>query len=290
MKTPGPLGLAVSLAALTLLALTACSANGTEGDAGTAGNRPRTDTSGRCEGVCDGSPPTLPLISASGGYGDVTTYGSVVDPSPSAGGACNYGATGILHFAAIQVSRLPGDLQGQWQGGRICGQCARVRVRTPEGWKSTVVRIVDKCPDGYCGIDLGGAPARELMGEKAGRYSGEWTFVSCEGHAGVSDGPPSLYVKEGSNAFWSLVQVRNPAERVLEMRLRPVGKGGSSGWVTLAWAKEAENFFKVPTEVLRDTGAYDLEVVLPGGAGYAAGLKGTALAVEGSSVPLAARP
>lgn len=283
-----PLPLAAALA-LTL-ALAACSSKGTESDGKPAGAAPRTDTSGQCQGVCDGSPPTIPLLGDRGGYGDVTTYGSVVDPAPSQGGACNYGATGILQFAAIQVSRLPGDMQGQWQGGRICGQCARVRARTPEGWRTTVVRIMDKCPDGFCGIDLGGAPARQLMETRAGRYSGEWAWVSCEGQAGVSDGPPTLFVKEGSNPFWSLVQVRNPAERIVGIRLSPAAQSEDPEWIDLAWASEAENFFKVPAGVLQDTGTYDLEARMPSGAGYAIQLKGSELAVEKSSIPLAASP
>lgn len=275
------------LALAWVLALSACASKGTEGDGRPAGGIPRADTSGQCQGICDAAPPTVPALHDSGGRGDVTTYGNPADPAPSRGGACNYGTTGVLRFAAIQVSLLPGDMQGQWQGGRICGQCARVRARTPAGWKETVVRIMDKCPDPHCGIDLGGAPARDLMGEKPGRYSGEWTWVSCEGRPEASDGPPTLFVKEGGNPSWSLVQVRNPAERVAQVRLRPAAeRGAGSAWIGLAWAEEAENFFQVPPLVLQDTGAYDLEVLFEGGPGYAASVKGSSLALEKSSLPL----
>jgi hypothetical protein len=257
------------------------------GKAGTGGSEPpgvgpRTDTSGRCDGNCDASPPSIPELLDTAGFGDVTTYGDVAHPAPSSGGACNYGPTGILDFAAIQVDRLPGDAQGQWRGGRVCGQCAEVRARTPTGWKTTVVRIVDKCPDADCGIDLGGQPARDLMGDKPGRYSGEWTFVSCEGRAGVSDGEPSLFVKEGTNAWWSRVQVRNPAERIAGMRIRPVG---SAAWTEMDWATEAENFFRVPDAVLQDTARYELQAILPHGAPYSLGCRGTALAQAGVSLP-----
>ena len=51
-------------------------------------------------------------------------------PEYSEGGACNYGSTGIKYYAAINVNQIPGDLKGQWQGGQICGRCARVRVTT----------------------------------------------------------------------------------------------------------------------------------------------------------------
>ena len=221
------------------------------------------------------------------GYGNVTTYGGTT-PEPSRGGACNYGATGILPYAAIQVDRLPGDLQGQWRGGRVCGQCAEVRARTPSGWKSTVVRIVDKCPDAFCGIDVGGAPAGILMGDRPGSYAGEWTFVPCDRMPGLSDGPPTLFVKEGSNAYWSLVQVRNPLARILGIRCRRAGSGAA--WTDLAWATEAENFFRVPDGVAGDSSGYEFKIELPHGAGYSLGCRGTALAEAEASLLLVLTP
>ena len=224
------------------------------------------------------------MITQTRAYGNVTTYGDVVNPAPSAGGACNYGSTAIMRFAAIQVSVSPGDLQGQWQGGRICGQCAVVRVRTTDGWKSTAVRIMDKCPDGYCGIDLGGEPAREVFGTQSGRYSGEWTWVSCDGLDGVSDALPAIHVKEGSNPYWSLIQIRNPAERILGIRMRRADLAEGAEWRDLAWATEAENFFKVPIEILQDSSMYGLEALLPEGKPYTAILKGSALAAENADL------
>jgi hypothetical protein len=271
---------------LAAVLLAACAKSGT-GDPGPPGIEPRDDSSGQCEGYCDASPPSIPKLYDTAGIGDVTTYGDVAHPAPSSGGACNYGPTGILGFAAIQVNRLPGDAQGQWRGGRACGQCVEVRARTPDGWKTTVVRIVDKCPDANCGIDLGGAPARELMGDKPGRYSGEWRFVSCEGHPEVSDGDPSLFVKEGTNPWWSLVQVRNPAERITGMRIRPVA---GTSWTEMGWAAEAENFFKVPEAALQDTAEYEVQAILPHGAPYSLRCRGTALAQAKASLPLTVAP
>lgn len=269
--------------------MASCSSKGTDAEVPQAGGTPRSDSSGLCEGICDASPPSVPILNAAGGFGDVTTYGSVADPAPSRGGACNYGATEVLRFAAIQVSRLPGDMQGQWQDGRACGQCAQVRARTPEGWKTTVVRIMDKCPDANCGIDLGGLPARDLMGARPGRYSGEWRWVSCAAHEGVSDGPPTLFVKEGGNAYWSLVQVRNGEAGVLGIRMRPASPDAGP-WTELAWATEAENFFKVPPAILQDARAYEMEITLAIGRGYRAELKGADLAEEKSSLSLETLP
>jgi hypothetical protein len=272
-------------AALLAALLAACASRGTEGT-GDAGIAPRTDTSGTCAANCDAAAPSIPELTDTSGYGDVTTYGNVADPRPSAGGACNYGPTGIPDFAAIQVDRIPGDGQGQWRGGRVCGQCAEVRARTLSGWKSVVVRIVDKCPDANCGIDLGGAPAKTLMADKPGRYSGEWRFVPCDGHPGASDGAPTLQVKDGSNAWWSIVQVRNPSERILSMRIR---KAGTAAWTDLEWAAEAENFYHVPAAALQDEGDYEVEAAMPHGR-YALKCKGTALAQAKSSLALASVP
>lgn len=228
--------------------------------------------------------PGVPVYPQSGGIGDVTTYGSVSDPEFSQGGACNYGSTGIKYYAAINVNQIPGDGAGQWNEGRCCGRCARVQVRTSDGdVRTTVVRIVDKCPDDHCGIDLGGAPAGEIMGEHPGRYSGEWEWVNCDDYDGVSDGPVSIYTKEGSNEWWSLIQVRNGAGGVSEIRIR---KADTDSWISLEWATEAENFFTVPDEMLQDEGEWELEVLWDTGSHGTLLLPGSNLALEDTSYQL----
>ncbi|HEX2955389.1 MAG TPA: hypothetical protein VHO70_01080 [Chitinispirillaceae bacterium] len=228
--------------------------------------------------------PGIPVFYENGGSGDVTTYGSVSEPEFSQGGACNYGSTKIRYYAAINVNQIPGDLKGQWQLGQICGACARVHIRTKEGdIRSTVVRIVDKCPDDNCGIDLGGAPAGEIMKDQPGRYYGEWEWVSCDGVEGVSDGPASLFVKAGSGNWWSLVQARNGSGAVLEIRVR---KAGTSEWQSLSWATEAENFFKLPVELLQDDDDWELEVLWETGTTSSLRLQGKKLAVENTSYSL----
>lgn len=224
--------------------------------------------------------PGIPVFRDNGGTGDVTTYGSPNDPEFSQGGACNYGSTGIRYYAAINVNQIPGDLAGQWQGGQICGACARVRIRTTDGEiRTTVVRIMDKCADENCGIDLGGAPAGEIMKNQPGRYSGEWEWVSCEEAEGVSDGPPSLHVKAGSNQFWSLVQARNGPGAVDEIRVR---KTENSEWISLPWATEAENYFKLPVELLQDNEEWEIEVLWKTGSTAFLRLSGSKLAIENS--------
>ncbi|MBN1600414.1 MAG: hypothetical protein JW915_02340 [Chitinispirillaceae bacterium] len=222
--------------------------------------------------------PTIPVYSDKGGIGDVTTYGSASDPENSQGGACNYGSTKIKYYAAINVNQFPGDKKGQWQDGQICGRCARVRVRTATGEeRTTVVRIMDKCPDDNCGIDLGGAPAGVIMKTQSGRYAGEWEWVTCDGVEGVSDGSPSLCVKTGSNQWWSLVQARNGSGSVTEMRVR---KTETIEWQSLKWATEAENFFKVPEELLQDSGEWDIEIQWNTGTTSTLKIAGNKLSIE----------
>jgi Barwin family len=184
-------------------------------------------------------------VGASEGQGNITMYSTAA----SQGGACNYGATNVMDFAAVNVNVVPGDGQGQWQGGRICGQCAQVTALTTQGPRSVVVRIMDKCPDVYCGIDLGGAAPAAIMLDGFGRYEGSWRFVSCAGHAEVFDGSTSLFVFAGSNTFWSRVHVRNPPSAVLSLDWKDTQ--GASG--SFPFASDPENAFEVPTQVLQST-------------------------------------
>jgi hypothetical protein len=221
--------------------------------------------------------PTIPVFTGSGGIGDITTYGSVADPEYSQGGACNYGATKLRYYAAINVNQIPGDGQGNWQGGRCCGRCARVRVRVATGEERiVVVRIVDRCADAQCGIDLGGAPAGVIMRDQPGRYAGEWEWVNCDDYEGVSDGPASMYIKEGSNEWWSLAQIRNGPGSVSELRVRKVN---SDDWRSLDWATEAENFFRIPADVLQDSAKWDIEALWDTGTRGSLRIPGKGLAI-----------
>jgi hypothetical protein len=201
-----------------------------------------------CSILCNAVTPSNPVVQPSGGQGNITMYAT----DPSAGGACNYGTTSVLFYAAVNVNVVLGDGQGQWQGGRICGQCLEVTANTSQGSKSVVVRIMDKCADGDCGIDLGGSAPAAIMADGFGRYDGAWRFVSCTGHPEVSDGAPSLYVSGGSNAWWSRVQVRNPPWPVSSIAWQdPAGTAHG----TLAYANDPENTFEVPAEVLQSSAA-----------------------------------
>ena len=205
------------------------------------------DSLGVCTS-CDSYTAAPPVLTENGGKGSVTTYGSVTVKETSLGGACNYGETNIQYYAAIHVNVESGDGKGPWQNGLVCGACVRVKASTPEGYKTVTVRITDKCPDDNCGVDLGGAPAYDIMGMQVGRYYGEWEFVSCEGVEGVFGDTTAIFVKEGASAYWSIIQVRNPKDAVESISVKLDSEKSEQ---KLSYATEAENFWSVPQSILQ---------------------------------------
>lgn len=236
---------------------------------------------GKCTD-CDSYTAADPELTENGGKGSVTTYGSITAKETSLGGACNYGQTNIQYYAAIHVNVSPDDDKGPWDGGAACGGCVHVRARTPEGWKEVTVRITDRCPDANCGVDLGGAPAADIMGNRVGRYYGEWEFVSCEGVDGVWGDSTSLWVKEGASEFWSIIQVRNPKDMVKSITI--LGEGGESR--ELEMVVGTENFWTVPQAVLQTDSRYRVVVKYRTGTDDEWKIKGSDLAVPEANLYL----
>lgn len=232
---------------------------------------------------CDSYTAADPVLVENGGKGSVTTYGSITAKETSLGGACNYGQTNIQYYAAIHVNVSPGDDEGPWDGGVACGGCVHVKAKTPDGWKEVTVRITDRCPDANCGVDLGGAPASDIMGIQVGRYYGEWEFVSCEGVEGVWGDSTSIWVKEGASEFWSIIQVRNPKDMVKKMAIRGID---SDEDYTLEMVVGTENFWMVPLAVLKTDNRYRVVVTYRTGADDEWIIKGSELAVPEANLYL----
>ena len=237
---------------------------------------------GKCTD-CDSYTAADPELTENGGKGSVTTYGSITAKETSLGGACNYGQTNIQYYAAIHVNVSPGDDKGPWDGGAACGGCVHVKARTPEGWKEVTVRITDRCPDANCGVDLGGAPAADIMGNRVGRYYGEWEFVSCEGVDGVWGDSTSIWVKEGASTFWSIIQVRNPKDMVDSITIYGVDTRDFYG---LEMVVGTENFWTVPENVLKTDNRYRVVVKYRTGKDDEWHIKGSDLAVPEANLYL----
>jgi len=240
------------------------------------------DLPSKCSGSCDGVTPNAPMPFDGGAFGNVTSYST----QPSTTGACEYGATSVMYYAAMSLNLSPGDGKGQWEDGRICGDCAEVTVVTSEGLKSVLVRIMDECPDNNCGIDLGGSAGAAIMVDGDGRYQGEWQFVSCKGHAEVSDGPPALYVKDGSNPYWAMVQVRNPNAAVSSIQWTDMANKTNTGTLTYPGSSVAANYFQVPTSVLQGNSAYVLTLAFSDGSTSTVQVTSAQLGAAMSSYPL----
>jgi len=247
-----------------------------------AKSEPESSDSGVCTN-CDSYTAADPVLVENGGKGSVTTYGSITAKETSLGGACNYGQTNIQYYAAIHVNVSPGDDKGPWDGGMACGGCVHVKAKTPNGWKEVTVRITDRCPDANCGVDLGGAPASDIMGIQVGRYYGEWEFVSCEGVEGVWGDSTSIWVKEGASTYWSIIQVRNPKDAVRKIVFNEVD--GDKTY-PLEFVVGTENFWTVPKEVLQSEKSYSVVVTYRSGTDDEWILKGSDLAVPEANLYL----
>jgi expansin len=138
-------------------------------------------------------------------------------------GACSFDAQpgGELLVAAMNAP--------QFAGSGVCGMCAR--VVGPAG--EVTVRIVDVCPECASGdLDLSRDAFARIAELAQGRVPIRWREVPCE----VS-GPIAWRFKEGSNPFWTAVQVREHRHRIARVAART----SSGDWVDLP--RESYNFF-----------------------------------------------
>lgn len=102
-----------------------------------------------------------------------------------------------------------------YAGSAACGTC--VRVEGPDG--SVDVRIVDQCPECPAGdIDLSVEAFARIAPVEAGRVPITWQYVPCP----VS-GPVVYHFKEGSNPWWTAVQVRNHRHAVATLEVQQDG-------------------------------------------------------------------
>lgn len=125
-------------------------------------------------------------------------------PADAAGEATYYAAdgTGSCSFDAspndlmVAAMNAPDYANAAW-----CGAC--LEVTGPTG--SVVVRIVDQCPGCAHGdLDLSEEAFAMISPLSAGRVAITWHEVACD----VS-GPIAYHFKDGANAYWTAIQIRN---------------------------------------------------------------------------------
>ena len=122
--------------------------------------------------------------------------------------------------------------QVDYAGGAICG--AYVRVAGPDG--SVDVRIVDRCPECPQGdVDLSPEAFVHIAELHLGRVPITWQLLSYP-----VDGPIVYHFKDGSNQWWTAVQIRNHRNPVASVEYL----NGSGGWVNVQ--REEWNYFVEP--------------------------------------------
>lgn len=158
---------------------------GTADDAGTtdAGTTADAGTATVDAGPATGCEPAPTERSGEGTYYDADGSGNCsFPPSP-----------GDLMVAAMNET--------DYMGSAPCGACAH--VVGPSG--EVTVRIVDRCPECAPGdIDMSPQAFERVAALSAGRVDITWRYVPCE-----VTGPVAYHFKEGSNPWWTAVQVRN---------------------------------------------------------------------------------
>ena len=172
-------------------------------------------------GPVDTSPPATNVVTTEA-FGEVHTGEATFYTFADGTGACLYDKTTDYHVAALNIS--------DWAGSAWCGACADVTGPTGEQVR---VRIVDECPDCDKGqLDLHPDAFAELAPKTDGRVAINWTFVACD-----AQGPVKYKFKDGSNPYWTAVQVRNSRYPIAKFES---SKDGST-WAELG--REGYNYF-----------------------------------------------
>ncbi len=154
----------------------------------------------------------LVLLAACGSCGGGTSSSSDATP----GGSCspipddeigdgtyyNADGTGNCSFDASPNDLLVAAMNApDYNDAAWCGAC--LEVTGPMG--QVTVRVVDSCPGCAHGdLDLSPQAFQQIAPLSAGRVSIMWHEVACN----VS-GPIDYHFKDGSNAYWTAIQIRN---------------------------------------------------------------------------------
>jgi expansin (peptidoglycan-binding protein) len=128
-----------------------------------------------------------------------------------------------------------------------CG--AYVEVFGPSG--SVVVRIVDKCPDAQCTtghLDLSRQAFAKIAPLERGIVPITWRVVSP-----TLSGPIAYHFKEGSNQWWTAVQIRNHRNPIVRLEWR----NAAGAWVA---AERTDYNYFVQTNPGMGPGPYTFRV------------------------------
>jgi len=125
-------------------------------------------------------------------------------PAEQSGEGTYYSAdgTGNCSFEASPNDLMVAALNApDYQSAALCGAC--LEVSGPNG--TVTVRVVDQCPECKHGdLDLSPQAFQKLAPLSAGRVPITWHQVACN-----VTGPIAYHFKDGANAYWTAIQIRN---------------------------------------------------------------------------------
>ena len=160
---------------------------------GVAGVMPACGSSSGSGPNLDTSPPPTNVVTTEK-FGETHTGDGTFYDFADGTGACGFDKTSDVHIAALN--------KDEWANSAWCGACAD--VTGPNG-NSVRVRIVDECGDCPKGqLDFHPDVFAVLAPKAQGRIAITWSFVACD-----AVGPVKYKYKQGSNPYWTAVQVRN---------------------------------------------------------------------------------
>jgi expansin (peptidoglycan-binding protein) len=138
----------------------------------------------------------------------------LADPAPATGEATYYDANGSGNCSFDPSSDLMvAAINGvDYSNAKWCGAC--VAVTGPSG--EVTVRVVDQCPGCAKGdLDLSREAFEKIAPLSAGRVDITWRPVPCP-----VQGPVAYHFKDGSNEFWTAVQLRNHRYPIASVEVR----------------------------------------------------------------------
>ena len=153
-------------------------------------------------------------------------------------GACGFDASPT----DLMVTAMNAD---EYDNAAYCG--AYLHVDGPQG--AVTVRVVDLCPECQAGhLDLSREAFAQIADLYLGRVDITWQLVSPE-----LDGPIAYHFKDGSNQWWTAVQIRNHRNPIAKFEY--LDSGGS--WVAVP--RTSYNYF-VQTNPGMGPGPYTFRV------------------------------
>ena len=160
---------------------------------------------------------TLAACGHSGGGPDAGASCTAI-PAAESGDGTYYAADGT---GACSFDASPGDLMvaamnaADYATAAWCGAC--LSVTGPNG--SVTVRIVDECPGCKHGdLDLSQQAFQQIAPLSAGRVPITWQEVAC-----TVSGPVEYHFKDGANAFWTAIQLRNHRYPIAKLEVQAAG-------------------------------------------------------------------